>query len=319
MRAGGEPMLILLAVMLILFALLSLYVAVEGPPARRVSRDRVAAYAAVEQKSTLTKSAEFVEGKVEDFLRREGRAPFQAEELQRAGIVMPLASFIVLLGCIAVVCFGIGLVLLGSVVVGLLLAVGVPVVAKVWLRWKTGRVYRTFADQLPQALQLMAASLRAGHGFDRVLDAVAKEIGSPLGPELARAANETRLGRDRVEALDDVAVRMHSDDFHWVAAAIGAQRETGGNLNEILDQVAETIRERQHVRLQVLALSAEGRLSAVILMLLPVLIGAYYMLVAGDQMSTFIASGIGKLLLAGSLLAYVLGGLWMRSIVRIEF
>lgn len=312
-------MLALMAVMLVMFALLSLYVALEGPPARKVGKRRLAAYSVVEQKSALTKSAEFVEGKVDEYLRQEGRAPFQAEELQRAGIVMPLASFVVLLGCIAVVTFGVGMVLLGSLLVGLLFAVAVPIVAKIWLQWKTGRVYRRFADQLPQALQLMAASLRAGHGFDRVLDAVAKEIGAPLGPELARAANEARLGRDMVIALEDVALRMQSDDFRWVAGAISAQRETGGNLNEILDQVAETIRERQHVRLQVMSLSAEGRLSAVILMLLPVGIGGYYALVSGDTMTTFIDSGIGKLLLAGSLLAYVLGGLWMRSIVRIEF
>src|SRR5690606_10714708 len=125
-----------------------------------------------------------------------------------------------------------GAVLMGSVLVGLMMAVAVPLVAKMWLRWMTGRVYRKFADQLPQALQLMASSLRAGHGFDRVLDAVAGDLGAPLGPELARAANETRLGRDRVAALEDVAFRMHSDDFRWVAAAISAQRETGGNLNE---------------------------------------------------------------------------------------
>jgi tight adherence protein B len=148
---------------------------------------------------------------------------------------------------------------------------------------------------------------------------VSKETDAPMGPELARVVNETRVGRDLLVSLDEVAVRMQSDDFRWVGAAIGAQRETGGNLNEILDQVAGTIRDRQHVRQQVVALSAEGRLSAMILMGLPVGIGGYYTLVAGDQMTVFIGSGIGKLLLAGSLVAYVIGGMWMRSIVRIEF
>ena len=166
---------------------------------------------------------------------------------------------------------------------------------------------------------MMAASLRAGHSFPRALDAVSKEADDPMGPELARVVNETRVGRDILVSLDEVALRMQSEDFRWVGAAIGAQRETGGNLNEILDQVASTIRDRQHVRQQVLALSAEGRLSAVILMLLPVCIGGYYALVAAEEMNVFIDSGIGKMLLAGSLVAYTLGGLWMRSIVRIEF
>lgn len=312
-------MLIVLASLLIVGALTSLWLAMAGVPVRRVDRERVAAYAVVEQPTVLNRVATVVEDKVDTAMKQSGRRLFTAEELALAGIAMPVPSLMVLIGSGAVVAVAVGLLLVGSVITGLLLAVSVPIVTKAFVRWRTGRVQKKFATQLPGTLQMIAASLRAGHSFPRALDAVAKEADAPMGPELARVVNETRVGRDILVSLDEVAMRMQSEDFRWVGAAIGAQRETGGNLNEILDQVAATIRDRQHVRMQVMSLSAEGRLSAMILMSLPVLIGGYYTLVAGEQMTVFIDSGTGKMLLAGSLVAYILGGFWMRSIVRIEF
>ncbi|MEG9225071.1 type II secretion system F family protein [Aeromicrobium sp. Sec7.5] len=312
-------MLIFMACLLIVGALTSFWVAVAGAPVRRVDRQRVAAYAVVEQPTMLNRMATAVETKVDTAVKRSNGRLFTAEELALAGIAMPVSNLVILMGCGALVTIAAGLVLLKSLVVGLLLAVAVPIATKLAVRWRTGRLRRRFSDQLPGTLQMIAASLRAGHSFPRALDAVAKEADAPMRPELARVVNETRVGRDLLVSLDEVAMRMESEDFRWVGAAIGAQRETGGNLNEILDQVAATIRDRQHIRMQVTSLSAEGRLSAIILMVLPVLIGGYYALVAGEQMAVFIDSGIGKGLLAGSLVAYVLGGFWMRSIVRIEF
>ncbi len=312
-------MLVGVAVLLFAGSIMSLYAALDGGGSRRVAKERLARFAVIEQKSVLTRTAEAVEGKVDQVVRRRGGGLFSAEELRRAGVGMELSAFLVVLGCGSLAAFAVGLVLLGSAWMGVLLAVLVPVGAKAYVRWRHGRVVRRFADQLPQTLQLMAASLRAGHSLPRVLDSVSREVDVPMASELSRVVNEARIGRDLVVSLEEVAERMECVDFRWVAGAIAAQRETGGNLNELLEQVAETIRERQHVRMQVMALSAEGRLSAVILMLLPVGIGGYYALVAGEQMTTFVDSWVGKLLLLGSLAAYVLGGLWMRSVVRIEF
>ncbi len=311
--------LVVIASLFIIGALSSLYIALAGPPGRRVERQRVAEYAVVEQQSMLNRVAVAVEDRVDEAMRERGMKLFTVEELALAGIRTPVTTLVILMGCAAVVAAALGLVLLGSLLVGILLAVAVPVVTKIFVRWRTGRVQKKFADQLPGALQIMAASLRAGHSFPRALDAVSREADAPIGPELARVVNETKVGRDVLTSLDDVAVRMQSDDFRWVGAAIGAQRETGGNLNEILDQVAATIRDRQHIRQQVAALSAEGRLSAVILMLLPVGIGGYYALIAGDTFGIFLEAGIGKILLIGSVILYALGGLWMRSIVKIDF
>ena len=128
---------------------------------------------------------------------------------------------------------------------------------------------RAFADQLDDSLQLMAGSLRAGHSLLRAVDSVSPEADAPTSEEFARIVNETRVGRDLNDALDEVAERMGSDDFTWVAQAIAIHREVGGNLAEVLDAVGHTIRERNAIRRQVKALSAEGKLSAIVLMALP--------------------------------------------------
>ena len=115
----------------------------------------------------------------------------------------------------------------------------------------------------------MASSLRAGHSLLRAMDAVSQEADAPTSEEFARLVNETRVGRDLAEALDEIAERTASEDFAWVAQAIAIHREVGGNLAEVLDAVGHTIRERNAIRRQVKALSAEGKLSAIVLMSLP--------------------------------------------------
>ncbi|MET0448164.1 MAG: type II secretion system F family protein [Aeromicrobium sp.] len=310
--------LLLLGVVLVGGALACAWVALSGVPTGRVRTERISRLRLTQKQSGLTRVADAIVGGVEKLLHRGGWRPFSAHELELANVSMSVASLVVMISCIAIVAAAVGVVI-GNVVIGLLLAALVPVGAKVWLGRRGARLRRRFASQLPQTLQMMAASLRAGHSLPRVLDSVSKEVEAPMSAELARVVNENRLGRDLVSSLETVAERMQSRDFSWVAGAISAQRETGGNLNEILDQVAATIRERHHIRMQVMSLSAEGRLSAVILMGLPVAVGVYYALVSSETMSVFVDATVGKLLLVVSAVLYVLGGLWMRSIVDIEF
>lgn len=311
-------MMLALGTVLVAAAFVCGYVALNGVPVGRVDTGRITNIAAGERPSALTRMADALVRAVEVTLRRGRLRPFGTRELELARVSMSVASLVATIACLAVAAFAVGL-LLSGILLGVVLAAAVPLAAKVWLNLRGARQRRRFAAQLPQGLQMMAASLRAGHSLPRVLDAVAKEVEAPMSEELARAVNENRLGRDLVAALEGVADRMDSQDFVWVVGAIASQRDTGGNLNEILDQVAATIRERQHIRLQVQSLSAEGRLSAVILMALPVCIGLYYVVVSGDTMQLFVDTTIGKALLAGSALMYVVGGLWMRSIVDIEF
>jgi tight adherence protein B len=310
--------MLLLGLILLAGAFAACYVALNGVPVGRIPTARISTLAKMPTPTVLSRVADALVRGVESIMSRRGWRPFSARELELAGVRMPVANLVVMITCMAVVALALGVVI-ANAVVGILFAAMVPVLAKTWLRLRGARQRRKFGEQLPQTLQMMAASLRAGHSLPRVLDSVAKEMDAPMSEELTRVVNENRLGRDLVESLNAVAEQMQSQDFAWVAGAISAQRETGGNLNEILDQVADTIRERQHIRMQVMSLSAEGRLSAMILMGLPVLVGIYFTLVAGETMTLFVDTAIGKLLLIGSAVMYVLGGLWMRSIVNIEF
>ncbi|MGY1635986.1 type II secretion system F family protein [Geodermatophilus sp. SYSU D00742] len=255
---------------------------------------------------------------VERALTRRGRVASGAAALERAGLAIALPDLVLLVGLATVVLGALGL-LLGGVLVGLLLAVLAPAGARLLLAVRTARRRTAFADQLDDSLQLMASSLRAGHSLLRAVDAVALEAAAPTSEEFARIVNETRVGRDLGDALDEVAERMGSDDFRWTAQAIAIHREVGGNLAEVLDTVGHTIRERNAIRRQVKALSAEGRLSAVVLMALPFGVTGFIATANPEYLATFTESLAGYLMLGVAAVLLVVGGLWLKKTVAIRF
>ena len=256
---------------------------------------------------------------VSEFLERRGWTRKVSAALENAGIKASPADFLVLVVVGAVVAAAVG-TLAGGLLLGLLLFLAAPLVAKVLVGVMTGRRKRIFADQLDNTLQLFSGSLRAGHSLLRAVDAVAKESQAPTSEELTRIVNETRLGMDLDASLDQAAKRMGSDDFSWVAQAIGIHREVGGDLAEVLDRVAGTIRERNQIRRQVKTLSAEGKMSAYILMALPVLIAAILSLISPEYISQFLTSGFfGYAMIFVALLMFAIGGFWMSRIVKIKF
>jgi tight adherence protein B len=147
---------------------------------------------------------------------------------------------------------------------------------------------------------------------------VAKEIAPPAAAEFQRVVAEIRLGRPAEDALEALAERVGSPDFKWAVLAVNIQREVGGNLAEILDNVADTLRERAMLRRQVRVLTAEGRLSAWVLALLPVGIALYITAVNPEYIGTLVTETMGLIMLAGSLILLVAGVLWMRKIVNID-
>ncbi|SFU02763.1 tight adherence protein B [Geodermatophilus amargosae] len=266
----------------------------------------------------LSKVTTQAQGGVEQVLARRGGAGAGAAALERAGIAMGLPEVVLLTGLATLVLGAVGW-LLGGVLAGLLLALLAPLGARVAVRLRTGRRQARFADQLDDALQLMASSLRAGHSLLRAVDAVADQAPAPIGEEFARIVNETRVGRDLGAALDEVAVRVDSDDFRWTAQAIAIHREVGGNLAEVLDTVGTTIRERNAIRRQVKALSAEGRLSAWVLMTLPVGIVAFLTATNPVYLSAFTESLPGWIMILVSVVLLVVGALWLKKTVAIRF
>jgi tight adherence protein B len=255
---------------------------------------------------------------VEKVLVKRGLLARGVAALERAGMTTPLPKFVLNVGLWTVGAAVAGTLLVGTWL-GLLMLVVVPFGARLLVKFKVGRRQAQFADQLDDSLQLMASSLRAGHSLLRAVDAVSQDAASPTAEEFARIVNETRVGRDLGDSLDEVAERMGSEDFTWVAQAIAIHREVGGNLAEVLDAVGNTIRERNAIRRQVKALSAEGKLSAIVLGALPFGIVGFVSMTNPSYMHKFTESLAGYAMIAAAVVLMLVGGFWLKKTVAIKF
>jgi tight adherence protein B len=202
-----------------------------------------------------------------------------------------------------------------AALIGFLVGFAVPAL---WLRFKAGRRARKFEGQLPDLLMVVASSLQSGFSLTQALDSAAKDGPDPASKEFSRALAEARIGTDIADALDRVGERMASTNMMWTSMAIRIQRQVGGNLAETLRTTAATLREREALAGQIRALSAEGRLSAWILVLLPIGMFFYMLLVNYDYISLLWQGALGILMLVGAVVAIVIGIFWMRRVVRVE-
>lgn len=253
-------------------------------------------------------------------LLRSGRTEKRlAERLDLAGISRKPAEW-VLLGTMAGLLLTVVLTMLtGSPVIGvlggaLLSWAGMRLVVSV----RIARRRAAFAEQLPDLLQLVAGSLKSGFSLAQGLDAVIREGAQPASGEFARALSLARLGVDQADALQRVADRMDCMDLRWAVMVIRIQREVGGRLAEVLTTTVGTMRERSHLRNQVRALSAEGRLSAYILVALPVLVGMWMFITDRPYMQLLYTSAIGIVMLFGAVVLIGVGALWMRKVIKVE-
>ena len=264
----------------------------------------------------VTRASTALTTAIDTILRRRGTPG--AGALAEAGVKMRLQDFVFLVIVAALAATAVGFVASGPLL-GIVLGVLTPLATKVGLSVKAGRRRAAFADQLDDSLQLMASSLRAGHSLLQALASVSREAEAPTSEEFARIINETRVGRELAPALQETAERMGSQDFVWVTQAIAINREVGGNLAEVLDGVGHTIRERNQIRRQVQALAAEGKLSAYILMALPIGIAGFLFMTNPAYMVPFTQSLLGYALVAVALILLIAGGLWLRKTVNIKF
>jgi tight adherence protein B len=291
--------------------------AVFRSPTPRLPPDRRRP-AAAEPGSALSRITGLTAEAITGVLDRRGWTHALGQALGHAGLKAAPAEFLILAGAATLLAGMLGL-LLGGPGLALLLAAVVPGAAVLLLRARTASRQRAFADQLDDSLQLLAGGLRAGHSLLRALDAVSQEAESPTAEEFARIINESRLGRDLNDALDQTARRMRSEDFSWVGQAIGIHREVGGDLAEVLDRVGQTIRERNQIRRQVKSLSAEGKMSAYVLMALPFAVVGILSLTSPSYIGQFGQSLAGYGMIAAGAVMLTIGGLWLRKIVSFKF
>lgn len=239
-------------------------------------------------------------------------------ELESAGVSVRSGEFVVLSVVSFVVGAVIGAALLRAGLLGLIVGAACGMGPTVALRMSLRRRTEKMREQLPDVLTVLASSLRAGHSFMQALDSVAREIPQPAATEFQRVVAEIRLGRPIEEALEALAIRVGSPDFKWAVLAVNIQREVGGNLAEILDNVADTLRERAMMRRQIKVLTAEGRLSAWVLVALPIAIALYMFAVSPDYIGLLVTTKLGLFMLGTAVILLGLGVVWMRKIVDID-
>lgn len=208
--------------------------------------------------------------------------------------------------------------LLGSFLLSMVLLVIGALAPHSFMTMRGNRRFSALESQLPDILMVLASSLRAGHSFLQSIDAVANELPDPGGPEFARVVAEIRLGRPLKDAMDDLAERIGSEDFKWAMLAVNIQRNVGGNLAEILDTLAATIRDRDYVRRQISVLSAEGKLSMFVLGALPIAVTGWMMLVNPEYIGLLVTTGLGLFMTTVACALLILGFIWMRKVVTID-
>ncbi|MCG8587302.1 MAG: type II secretion system F family protein [Pirellulales bacterium] len=198
------------------------------------------------------------------------------------------------------------------------LAIAAASLPFIWLVFRRKMRFKKFATQLPDALDLIARALRSGHSLAAAFDLVGQEVADPLGTEFLRVFEEQNLGIPLDEAMNDLTDRVPNLDLKFFTTAIILQRQTGGDLAEILDKLSNLIRERFKIWGQVQALTGEGRLSGVILLALPPLLFLAIYYLNPDYVMVLFEDELGKKMLLGAIGMQVLGALVIRKIVNIK-
>jgi tight adherence protein B len=186
------------------------------------------------------------------------------------------------------------------------------------LRWKKRRKTARFEKQMPEAMELLARSLHAGHTLPATMELVAQEIKAPLGTEMRITYEEQRLGLSVSQALRRMGERVASQDLRYFVTAVLVQNESGGNLAEILENIGSLIRERMQLKGKVQTLTAEGRFSALILMGLPVLTFLALYVMSRDYIMPLFSDPLGKKMLGAAIGSMAIGAWVMKKMVSIK-
>lgn len=320
-----DPTLITFAVL----AFLAVVLAIEGLYNLWVSK-RGAQAVRITQRLAALSGERAAESGIERDRQRERMVGFH-EALNRFGAGARLNRYVrtsgmsVTVGELAVMSLGLALfgqllpVLFGKpAVFGLVTALGLG--ALPWLRIsrRRGKRVARFEHQFPEALDLMGRAMRAGHAFPTAVRMVADEMSLPLGQEFRLLSDELNYGVPASEALNRLADRIPLPDVGFFVVAVMIQRESGGNLAELLDKISAIVRERLKLLGEVRTMSAEGRLSAIILVSLPFAVALLVNFTSPGFMTVLWTDPIGQRLTGVSLFMMLLGVLWMRSVIRIR-
>jgi tight adherence protein B len=207
---------------------------------------------------------------------------------------------------------------LQNIAAAVLLAPIGAIVPQVYLKSAKARRVKKFNDQLGDALMIMANSLRAGFSFLQTMDSLSKELAPPISVEFGRALKEMRLGTPTEEALHNMTQRIESDDLELIVTAVNIQRQVGGNLAQILDNIATTINERVRIKGEIKTLTAQGRISGTIVALLPVFLMLVISLMNPPYIGLLFSHPVGFMLLGAAIVSEFIGIMMIKKVVNVE-
>ena len=187
-----------------------------------------------------------------------------------------------------------------------------------FLKFKRTKRLRAFEEAFPEALDLIARALKAGHAFATGLKMAADELAEPVGPEFRKTFDEQNFGLPLKDALENLTLRIPILDVRFFATAVLIQRETGGNLSEILENLAHVVRERFKILRQVRVYTAHGRLTGYVLLALPAVLSIALMFINPDHMNMLFREHIGQILLMAAITMQTIGYIWIKQVVKIE-
>ncbi len=254
---------------------------------------------------------------VQKLLGKTGAGMSLAKLIDQSGVNATTGGILVASGGLAALGL-IGVLLLSPVPAaapaGLLLG-ALPVL---FLMQRRSARVKKFEEQFPEALDLLSRALRAGHAFQTSLGMVADELADPVGPEFRKTFDQQNFGLPLKECLFELADRMPLLDVRFFATAVTIQRETGGNLAEILDNLAYVVRERFKILRQVRVHTAHGRFTGYVLLALPAVLGIVLAYLSPDHMNTLFTEPMGKMMLLAAGVMQTVGYFWIRQVIKIE-
>jgi len=240
-------------------------------------------------------------------------------ELKKANILMKSKELVILIILSAIVGSFLGIAISGgSIKRGLWLGLLTWMLPLFWIRAKKNKRKVKLEAQLPDMINMTANSLKAGYSLIQSFELLSREMAAPLSEEIQRMLQETRLGISTEQALINFNERVESADLDLIITAMLIQRQVGGNLAEILDTIGETIRERIRIQGEIKTLTAQGRMSMIIFMALPIVLAAFLFMTNPEYMMPLVTDPIGLLMLGVAVVGQIIGVILIKRIIRIE-
>lgn len=319
-------MKITLFIIIFLILLLCLFLTIIKKGKKKKVKERLKPYIGplfipqitnIEQKESLSDK---LGTKLINFIFFKGYQAKIKDKLAKAGVLLRPSEFI-LINLFISLCFaGIGIVIFPKIFFISLFAGGSfgYFLPHFFLHHLKKKRLSIFTSQLCNVISLISNSLKAGYSFLQALDMVAKETSPPISVEFSRVLREDNLGVPLDKALENLVKRIESEDLDLVVTAVLIQKQIGGNLSEILDRVAYTIRERIRIKGEIKTLTAQGRLSGLIVSLLPVILGLILSLLQPDIYKLLITERMGWLIIGIGVTMQIIGILIIKKLIRVE-